>query len=104
MLETKYSYNFENILDELEKELMNNESPLDANIPKKQDMPIKEVKCNMEILEQNDKLITKINSLQDNEMKNLMKIQELEMMIQQLKKQQTLSESEINSITNILNF
>jgi hypothetical protein len=101
MLETKYSYNFENILDELEKELMNNESPLDANITK---TIVKEVKDNVEILEQNDKLITKINSLQDNEMKNLMKIQELEMMIQQLKKQQTLSESEINSITNILNF
>ena len=89
--------------DELESDSINNESPLDANITKPK---VEEVKDNTEILEQNDKLITKINTLQDNEMKNLMKIQELEMMILELKKQATqkLSHPEISSITDILNF
>jgi hypothetical protein len=93
--------------DDLEADLINQESPLDANIPKRQDMPIKEVKCNMEILEQNNELITQVITLQDNEMKNLMKIQELEMMIRELKKQVNtplLSEKDIDLITNQLIF
>jgi len=114
MLETKYNYKFENLLSDLEADLIQVESPLDANIIKSKVEVIKtnveiteiEINTNVEIIELNDKFIKIIDLLQDNEMKNLTKIQELEMMINELKKQVVpiWSVSEIDSITNQLIF
>ena len=103
MLETKYDYKFENLLSDLEADLIKIESPLDAGVIKSK---VDEVNKNVEIIELNDKLIKTIDTLQDNEMRNLTKIQELEMMINELRKQVVpiLSVSEIDSITNQLIF
>ena len=88
---------------ELQADLNNKESPFDAGVIKSK---VEDVKKHIEVLDLNDELINKLITSQDNEMKNLTKIQELEMMIIELKKQLVpiLSVSEIDSITNVLNF
>jgi hypothetical protein len=98
MLETKYDYKFETLLSDLEADLIKIESPFDAGVIKSK---IEIVNEKVEILELNDKLIKQVNTLQDNEMSYLTKIQELEMMINELRK---LSVSDIDEITNVLIF